>query len=117
MINHPTPVSTDSVSTEWTTEAILDLIRKLRNDLVKDFLDERHLHSYIRNTFGLREVMPARTEMIRSALKEMLISPVDVKLYQPLIDHIRQTDSAALSDGNEELFYREIDRVIRIHLY
>jgi hypothetical protein len=35
------------IHTKWSDEAIIDLIRQLRNDLIKDFLDERFLKEYL----------------------------------------------------------------------
>jgi hypothetical protein len=40
-------------TSKWSDETILDLIRNLRNDLIKDFLDERFLKEYLANTYGI----------------------------------------------------------------
>lgn len=107
----------NTVKTQWTDEHIIDIVRKLRNDLIKDFLDERHLKEYVANHFRMRELSNIKIEFIRKDLKELLISPVNVIHYDPLIAHIRQTDSAALSETNEQLFYRELDNIFKRHIY
>ena len=107
----------NSIKTQWTDEGIIDLVRKLRNDLIKDFLDERHLKEYVAAQFGVRELSPIKIEFIKKDLKELLISPVNVDHYATLITQIKLTDSASLSEVNEELFYREMDRIFKGYIY
>ena len=107
----------NTVKTQWTDERIIDLVRQLRNDLIKDFLDERHLKEYVSNQFGVRELSNIKIELIKRDLKELLISPVNLNYYDPLISHIRQTDSAALAENNEQLFYKELEMVIKRYLF
>lgn len=106
-----------STNTKWSDENIIDLIRKLRNDLIKDFLDERLLKEYLTTNFNIRDISPVKTEFIKKALKELLIAPVNITHYSPIIDHIKATDSAALAEGNEQLFYKEIEMVFKQHAY
>jgi hypothetical protein len=101
----------------WSEESILDLIRKVRNDLVKDFLDERHLLDYLSTNFRIKEVPKVRLEFIRSDLKDLLISPVNTSHYKDVIRQIRETDSASISTGNDALFYREIEAILKKYLY
>lgn len=105
------------VNTEWTGERILELVRKLRNDLIKDFLDERHLKEYVRNNFRVNELSNVKIEFIKKELKELLISPVNTNHYQGLIDQIRETDSAGITETNEPLFYKELEQIIKRYLY
>lgn len=107
----------NAIGTQWTDERILELVRKLRNDLIKDFLDERHLKEYVDNQFGIKSLPPIKIEFIRKDLKELLISPVNTNHYEPLISQIRLTDSAALTDNNEHLFYKELDMVMKRYIY
>ncbi len=106
-----------TVNTQWTDERIIDLVRKLRNDLIKDFLDERYLKEYVAEKFRMRDLNPVKVEFIKKDLKELMISPVNINHYQPLIDQIRMTDSAAIAETNEPLFYRELEGVFKRHLY
>jgi|SRR5690606_34259916 hypothetical protein len=103
--------------TKWTTENIIDLVRRLRNDLIKDFLDERYLRAYLRDNYNIKELTPVRQEFIKSALKELLIAPVNLQHYQRVIDQIRETDSAALSEGNDRLFFQEIEQILKKHIF
>ncbi len=106
-----------NVNAQWTDERILELVRKLRNDLIKDFLDERYLKEYVSREFNVQELSRVKIEFIRKDLKERLIQPVDTQHYQSLIDLIRETDSAAISELNEPLFYQELERILKRHLY
>src|SRR5690606_5232719 len=83
-------------TTKWSDENIIDLIRKLRNYLIKDFLDERFLKEYLHRQFAIREIPLVRIEFIKAALKELLIAPVDTRHYRLIIEEIRENDSASL---------------------
>lgn len=106
-----------TLTSKWSDETILDIIRNLRNDLIKDFLDERHLKEYVGNTFGVREVSNVKIEFIKKELKELLVAPVNVVHYQPVIDKIRQSDTASLSEGNEQLFYSEVETILKNYIF
>lgn len=96
---------------------IIDVIRKLRNDLVKDFLDERNLIAYLSEQFRIMELSAIKIEFIKRDLKNLLIAPVDTTWYQPIIDDYSTTGSASLSEGNEKLFYKEIESVLKKYIY
>jgi hypothetical protein len=104
-------------STKWSDENIIDLLRKLRNDLIKDFLDERFLKEYIYTHYKIKELSAVKLEFIKGSLKELLIAPVDVKHYAKIITHIKETDTASLSEGNETLFYKEIDQLLKRFIF
>ena len=110
-------MSMNEVNTQWTGERILELVRKLRNDLIKDFLDERHLKEYISSNFRVNDLSNIKVEFIKKDLKELLISPVNMNHYQALIDQIRNTDSAAISEMNEPLFYKELENIFKRYIY
>jgi hypothetical protein len=101
----------------WTDRNIIDLIRKLRNDLIKDFLDERYMKEYVSEKYNIRELSAIRIEFIKQDLKGLLIAPVDVSHYKSLIKLIRETDTASLSEGNENLFFNEIESILKRHLF
>jgi hypothetical protein len=109
--------SNPQVKTQWSDESIIDLIRKLRNDLIKDFLDERYLRDYLANKYNVRELSNIKIEFMKKDLKELLIAPVDVTHYNSLMEHIKATDSAALSEGNEKLFYTELEVIFKKYIY
>jgi hypothetical protein len=92
-------------------------VRNLRNDLIKDFLDERYLKEYMDTHYRIRELSNIKIEFIKKDLKELLISPVNLSHYEPLISQIRDTDSAALTEHNEQLFYRELENLFKRHIY
>ncbi len=110
-------MSLNEVNTKWTDERILELVRKLRNDLIKDFLDERHLREYVANNFRVADLSNIKVEFIKKDLKELLISPVNTRHYQGLIDQIRETDTAGITETNEPLFYKELESIFKRYMY
>ena len=110
-------MSLNEVNTQWTEDRILDLVRKLRNDLIKDFLDERHLKEYLSNKFRVTDLSNVKIEFIKKDLKELMISPVNTNHYQGLIDQIRETDSAGITETNEPLFYKELDQIFKRYMF
>ncbi len=97
----------------WSEENIIGLIRKLRNDLINDFLDDQHLKEYILRNFNNQVMPPIKVELLKQDLKRLLSTPVDVAHYSSLIKLIQETDTASLSEGNEQLFYSEVENVIK----
>ena len=108
-------LNTDPV--KWLDEHTIELIRKIRNDLIKDFLDERFMISYLNTKYKMKELSKVKIELIRKALKELLISPVDVVHYSSLVEHIRQNESASLSERHEALFFDEVEMILKKYLY
>lgn len=101
------------INTKWSDEEIIDLIRKLRNDLIKDFLDERYLKAYFATHFNIRELSNIKIEFIKKSLKELLIAPVDVFHYKVIVDQVKATDNGTLAEGNEQLCYKELENLFR----
>jgi hypothetical protein len=109
-----------SKSTFLTDKASLnpnDLVLKLRNDLIKDFLDERNLITYLSKEFRMMEVSRVKVEFIKRDLKLLLETSLDSERYRDLLGTISETGSAALSQGNEKLFYKEIESVLKKYIY
>lgn len=97
---------------------IVGLITKLRNDLIKDFLDERLLKEYFQSKYHhLPEISKIKLEFIRKDLKELFLSPINMIHYKPLIDEIQTHERTSLTEGNEALFYQEIEAIFRKYFY
>jgi hypothetical protein len=97
---------------------IVDVIRRLRNDLIKDFLDERNLVLYLSEQFRVMELSAIKVEFIKKDLKGLLIAPVDIEWYKAIIDDYKSNGSASLTtEGHEKLFYKEIEAIIKRHVY
>ncbi len=96
---------------------IVDVIRKLRNDLIKDFLDERTMISYLSDQYKIMEISGIKMEFIKGDLKKLLIAPVDLQWYNPILEDFKKSGSAALSEGNEKLFYKEIENILKRYIY
>lgn len=97
-------------------ESVLEMIRKLRNDRIKDFLDERYLIAYFQGTHRWLTVTTDNITEVKKALREMLTSPVDVSHYASLLDEIRLNSSASIIGKNEELFRKDVERVVLAHI-
>jgi hypothetical protein len=102
-----------------TSEAvnIVDVVRRLRNDLIKDFLDERVLIEYLSTQYRIMELSRVRVQFIKADLQRLLIAPVDLERYRPIVEEYQATGSAALSDRNEKLFYKEIEEILKKYIY
>ncbi len=93
------------------------LVLRLRNDLIKDFLDERNLMEYLSKEFRMMEVSRVKVEFIKRDLKQLIQTPLDAGRYQEILETISETGSAALSQGNEKIFYKEIEAILKKYIY
>ena len=105
------------INTELSDDAILGIIRNVRNDLIKDYLDERNLREYFTSRYGVHDLSNVKVEFIKRDLREYLIAPVNIGHYQPIIDHIRESGSAALAEGNDQLFYKDLEAIFRNYTF
>lgn len=94
-----------------------ELVLKLRNDLIKDFLDERNLITYLSKEFRMMDISRVKVEFIKRDLKLLLQSPLDEVRYEEVLETMKETGSAALSQGNEKLFYKEIEEILKKYIY
>ena len=105
-----------NVNTKLTHDRVLDLVRKTRNDLIKDFLDDRHLREYVSAQFGVRELSNIKVEFIRRDLKALLISPVNENHYEPLINQIKM-ENTSTEEINEQIFHKELENIFKRYMY
>ena len=105
------------ITTTWSQEHTLEVIRNLRNDLIKDFLDERNLMEYFSERFNVRELTAVKIEFLKKDLKQMLILPVDTLHYKELIDQINDTGSASITEKYEDLFLKDVEQVLKKYNY
>jgi hypothetical protein len=103
-------------SVSLTVDQTVDLIRKIRNDLIKDFLDEKKLKLFFAEQYD-KDLSPIKIEFLKRGLRELLIAPVDLIHYSSLIKKIRETNSASLSQVNHELFYKELELIFKKYNY
>ena len=96
---------------------IIDLITKLRNDLIKDFLDERFLREYAQSKYHISDISNVKVEFIKKDLKDLYLSPLNTTHYQPLVEEIQTNERTSLAEGNEALFYREIDNIVQRYFF
>ena len=95
----------------------IDGVRKLRNDLIKDFLDERILITYLSAQFRITDISNVKIELIKADLQRHLIAPVDLEWYKTIIEDFKTSGSTALTEENEKLFYKEIEGVLKKYIY
>ncbi|MCU0357701.1 MAG: hypothetical protein MUE95_08975 [Cyclobacteriaceae bacterium] len=100
-----------------TDEYRIDLIRKLRNDLAKYFLEDQNLITYFSEQYNMKELNNRRIEFIKKELKELLIAPVDLAHYATLMLEMKQTGTASIASKNEKLFYEELERIFKRYAY
>ena len=94
-----------------SVEKIIDLIRTVRNDLIKDFLNDELLNSHYEKQFN-KPLSGVKREFLKRDLKELLIAPVDLVHYAGLINQIKETGTASLSLKNSTFFYSDVDRIV-----
>jgi hypothetical protein len=103
-------------TTKLSIEKIIDLIRQIRNDLIKDFLLGDNLNTYFNEEYN-KELSNVKTEFLKRDLKELLIAPVDLSHYSTLIKYIRESNTASLANGNQDLFYKELELIFNRYNY
>jgi hypothetical protein len=94
---------------------IVELLQKLRNDLIRDFLDERFLRDYVQSKYH-HSISQVKLEFIRKDLKELYLSPVNTSHYKPLIEEIHSHERTSLV-GNEQLFYRDVESIFERYIF
>ncbi|RAV98332.1 hypothetical protein [Pseudochryseolinea flava] len=108
---------TASVQTAAYNE-IVDVLRHNRNDIIKDFLDERNIRSYYADRYHLNDVESPKVIAIRDELKLMLDTPLDLEHYSILVDQIKQAGvSVHHVDINPDLFFKEIQKIFLKYMF
>lgn len=90
----------------------IDVIHKVRKDLIKDFLDDRVLIQYLASQFRVVDLSRIKIELIKADLRKLLITPIDSDHYQPVLAEYDQTSML-----NEALFYKEIVSLLKKYIF
>lgn len=100
-------------------DVITDHIRSNRNDIIKDFLDERNIRSYYADRYHLNDVDSPKVHAIKAELKELLDTPVDLVHYGSLIQQMKQAGIVSFEniDINPDLYYKEIQKIFLKHMF
>ncbi|HEU5291670.1 MAG TPA: hypothetical protein VFU05_13565 [Cyclobacteriaceae bacterium] len=109
--------TTNTQITTWSEEHTLEIVRNLRNDLIKDFLDERNLVAYFSQRFNNHDLTAVKIEFMKKDFKQMLIDPVDTMLYKELIVQINETCSASITEKYSDLFLKDVEKVLKKYNY
>lgn len=99
-----------------STERIIDLVREVRNGLIRDFLSDDTLKSYFSENFK-KELSQIKMEFLKRDLKELMNSPVDLPHYALLIKQMQEVNSASITSTNHELFYKELELIFKKYNY
>jgi hypothetical protein len=112
-------VNSVSGSINIAEEAIVDYIRSNRNDIIKDFLDERNIRSYYADRYHLNDVDSPKVSAIKTDLKQLLETPVDMNHYGGLVQQMKQAGVLSLEnvDINPDLYYKEIQKIFLKHMF
>jgi len=101
-----------------THDMILELIRNMRTDIVRSLLHTDNLKSYLRDEHKIKEMSNVRIEFIKRSLHELLICPIDLVHYGPVILDMKQAiDLDISSQACVGLVHKEITETLRSHLY
>ena len=103
-------------NTQPPEETGVELIRKMRDDLLKDFLDERYIKEYLALKYNVKELSNIKIEFIKKGVKELLLIPVDILHYESMLTTPRESEGVVSVEGNQ-LFYAEIEKVLMRYLY
>jgi hypothetical protein len=99
-------------------DEIINVIRNSRNDIIKDFLDERNIRSYYADRYHLNDIDSPKVAAIKEELKQMLGTPLDVVHYALLMDQMKQAGvSVNHVDINPDLFFKEIQKVFLKYMF
>jgi hypothetical protein len=109
--------STATQNTTWSEAHTLEIVQNLRNDLIKDFLDERNLVTYFSERFNMHDLTRVKVEFIKKDLKQMLLEPLDMANYKALIDQINETCSASITEKYGDLFLKDVEKVLKKYNY
>src|SRR5688572_15996012 len=108
---------TEAVKTSQkvSDENRIDLIRELRNELIRHFLDEKNLLAYFKKHFKYK-LTAIRIEFIKKELQDLLLSPVDLVHYSTLLMEMKHAGTASLTSKNEDLFYEELEEIFKKYI-
>jgi hypothetical protein len=102
--------------TKISTERIIDLVREVRNGLIRDFMDDQNLKSWFLDQYK-KELSQIKTEFLKRDLKELMNSPVDLVHYAQLIRQMQELNSASIGSTNNDLFYKELESIFKKYNY
>ena len=99
----------ESIREKFSDVDRIDHIRTVRNELIKNFLNDVVLIDYFEKQFNHKHLNSRRLEFIKKELRDLLIAPVDLAHYAPLLLEMKQQNSTTISADHEKLFYAELD--------
>jgi len=99
-------------------DMILELIRNMRTDIVRRLLHTDALKIYLRDEHKIPEPSSVRIEFIKRSLHELLICPIDLVHYGPVILEMTHAVHPETSVHDYSgLVHKEITEVLKSHLY
>jgi hypothetical protein len=98
-------------------DSVLESILAARNDLIKDFLDERHLRAHFATRFSIQELSNRKVEFIKKALMEKINEPIDEKYYESLIADLRENGTNEIPEGEDQLIHKDLEMIFRNYTF
>ncbi len=99
-----------------STEKIIELIKKMRDDLINHFFIVDNLESYFKSKYE-KPLSDIKREFLLRDLKALMTSPVDLVHYATLIKEIKQGSSSNPVNAKDELFYKELELIFDKYTY
>ncbi|NJM24335.1 MAG: hypothetical protein HC859_01200 [Bacteroidia bacterium] len=99
-----------------SAQHIIDLIRNRRNELIKDFLDERNILEFFAQEYNRKELNAYKIEVIKKELKELLIAPVSTGHYATLIALLELEANEEILEMHRDLFERDVKAIMKKHV-
>jgi hypothetical protein len=94
----------------FSAEKIIEIIRDVRNDMIKDLMSDEVLNAYYFSHFN-KELSNIKREFIRRDLRELRNSPLDLVHYSKLITFVKQTGTFIV-EKNTEVFYNDFFKIV-----
>lgn len=101
---------------DQSAEHIIDLVRNRRNELIKDFLDERNIIEFFAQEYNRKELNRYKIEVIKKELKELLIAPVNTGHYATLISMLELESNEEILEMHRDLFDRDVKAIMKKHV-
>ena len=95
-----------------------ELVKKLRDDVLKDFLDERYLREYLASYYKVHELSNVKIEFMKKDFREVMAAPLEESRYETIVAQLDNPDKEERQDDHgHQLFFEEIEKVVMRYLF
>jgi hypothetical protein len=93
-----------------STEVIIDVIRKTRDEQIRGVLSAPDLPSFLQVQYNVPSLTPVKAEFLKRDLKELHNSTLDLVHYASLIREMKEAN-VMNPDGSHPLFQSELKSI------